>query len=70
MNKPTYQTLDISIRAPARGATTIALNALVIQLFQSALPRGERQDHVIAIMSMLRISIRAPARGATILGNP
>ena len=33
----------ISIRAPARGATMIALLFLLIFKFQSALPRGERR---------------------------
>ena len=34
----------ISIRAPARGATTKTYVAMAAQIFQSALPRGERHQ--------------------------
>ena len=37
---------EISIRAPARGATTNSTAFSVKSLFQSALPRGERQMDV------------------------
>ena len=57
---------EISIRAPARGATLIAdickRNGIK---FQSALPRGERHHHRGAGRLGQAISIRAPARGAT-----
>ena len=33
----------ISIRAPTRGATRVYMTAILPQLFQSALPRGERR---------------------------
>src|SRR5699024_3318813 len=35
---------DISIHAPARGATTMSHLQSVSQKFQSTLPQGERQD--------------------------
>ena len=37
------QTRTVSIHAPARGATNIAQNLMPFFLFQSTLPRGERQ---------------------------
>ena len=38
--------IDISIHAPARGATSFAITVLPNEIFQSTLPRGERQLHV------------------------
>ena len=56
----------ISIRAPARGATSInSVSCGNVFLFQSALPRGERQRILIPFIRSGLISIRAPARGAT-----
>ena len=57
--------LIISIRAPARGATTVQAETLQALEFQSALPRGERRDFFYCSFSGGAISIRAPARGAT-----
>ena len=55
----------ISIRAPARGATYNAVSPIIINLFQSALPRGERPMQRYLDADGKIISIRAPARGAT-----
>ena len=57
----------ISILAPARGATRTQSNTRISRpLFQSSLPRGERQRNRIMHADRQRISILAPARGATI----
>ena len=56
--------LHISIRAPARGATTFPATEWNGYLFQFAPPRGGRQP-AAGLRGHLRISIRAPARGAT-----
>ena len=60
-----YGDVKISIRAPARGATSGTPAFTPIALFQSALPRGERHclQFIVGIFKI--ISIRAPARGAT-----
>ena len=57
----------ISIRAPARGATNLPLPFEPPNIFQSALPRGERHFTCRLKGSCINISIRAPARGATFL---
>ena len=36
-------------------------------IFQSTLPRGERQDDLATVARIDKISIHAPARGATVL---
>ena len=57
---------QISIHAPARGATTAWLPpVLTATTFQSTLPRGERQVCLNEVISLPAISIHAPARGAT-----
>ena len=58
---------QISIHAPARGATQVAfaLGAVVNTAFQSTLPRGERPKIVDEAFDHGAISIHAPARGAT-----
>ena len=57
----------ISIRAPARGATPGFLpDDMVLGLFQSTLPRGERLPEGDVIYGDVKISIHAPARGATV----
>ena len=56
---------DISIRAPARGATRGRQPLPPEGIFQSALPRGERLYEPCSCLHTLDISIRAPARGAT-----
>ena len=43
----------------------IFISAMAILVFQSTLPRGERQKHDDRIISVRHISIHAPARGAT-----
>ena len=55
----------ISIRAPARGATSQHRSCSQGLKFQSALPRGERLASQCMIIGAVCISIRAPARGAT-----
>ena len=55
---------QISIHAPARGATAIRALLDLDTLFQSTLPRGERQGHCVR-SEYTAISIHAPARGAT-----
>ena len=57
--------VDISIRAPARGATFSTCGSLDFSRFQSALPRGERRIRNRIRNPVKSISIRAPARGAT-----
>ena len=55
----------ISIHAPARGATWQMPTSCRFRLFQSTLPRGERQKCVGKMGASAEISIHAPARGAT-----
>ena len=58
--------IRISIHAPARGATMLFPVILFsIRLFQSTLPRGERQYKLTEYDKEGAISIHAPARGAT-----
>ena len=40
---------------------------VVTVLFQSTLPRGERQDHKVKSFPLFEISIHAPTRGATLI---
>ena len=61
------QTNQISIHAPARGATAFLCQVgASVWLFQSTLPRGERPTYFVSYVLDLYISIHAPARGATI----
>ena len=59
-------TVEISIHAPARGATE---SRVILQqgytVFQSTLPRGERRVADSNKVEVKQISIHAPARGAT-----
>ena len=56
----------ISIHAPAKGATeTLPDNTITPELFQSTLPRRERQISGRITRNLLQISIHAPAKGAT-----
>ena len=58
--------INISIHAPARGATESAFHQGDLKnLFQSTLPRGERLIELQLHQMHLFISIHAPARGAT-----
>ena len=56
---------EISIHAPARGATVWGQVILRRYLFQSTLPRGERREKTMRTNDEIIISIHAPARGAT-----
>ena len=56
----------ISIHAPTRGATVVVLPLVLnVFLFQSTLPREERQILEGIEISYAEISIHAPTRGAT-----
>ncbi len=58
----------VSIHAPARGATIVALsNAISYRLFQSTRPRGARPMARAENVLPDPVSIHAPARGATIV---
>ena len=58
-------TEDISIHAPARGATSLHSAQLRDIPFQSTLPQGERPWELTMSHPLDPISIHAPARGAT-----
>mgnify|MGYP001654948226 CR=1 FL=1 len=55
----------ISIHAPTRGATLLIEKRLLMLIFQSTLPREERQSQDGYIFNPFTISIHAPTRGAT-----
>ena len=57
--------LKISIHAPTRGATRMIKIVGFIPIFQSTLPREERQQQNSTHQSEHPISIHAPTRGAT-----
>ena len=57
---------QISIHAPARGATHSVAFSVFSLPFQSTLPRGERHIFDGQTAKEVLISIHAPARGATI----
>jgi len=58
---------EISIHAPARGATlhTRGMGVTPRDIFQSTLPHGERRGDGATLFRQREISIHAPARGAT-----
>ena len=56
---------QISIHAPARGATSVKCFVIRMVKFQSTLPRGERLITANKLIRSFAISIHAPARGAT-----
>ena len=57
---------DVSIHAPARGATSAGHGRCLGQsTFQSTLPRGERRQAAQDPVAACDVSIHAPARGAT-----
>ena len=63
---PFFVYLCISIHAPARGATVLLRShSFDCVLFQSTLPREERQSQITELQNIAKISIHAPARGAT-----
>ena len=55
----------ISIHAPAKGATAPPVATIIIDTFQSTLPRRERRHGQHFMQLSGRISIHAPAKGAT-----
>ena len=57
---------QVSIRAPAWGATSIHHSCVRRLRFQFALPRGERRTALRLIEAVEAVSIRAPAWGATL----
>ena len=57
--------LYISIHAPTRGATAVFFVHCPMPLFQSTLPREERQYGILKSLLTTTISIHAPTRGAT-----
>ena len=57
--------LDISIHAPAKGATLFLTRLTLGSRFQSTLPRRERRITDLSLPSYIIISIHAPAKGAT-----
>nr|DAI02676.1 MAG TPA: hypothetical protein [Caudoviricetes sp.] len=57
--------LEVSIHAPARGATLDGLGRKNIGRFQSTRPRGARLSSGVSSMTTNPVSIHAPARGAT-----
>ena len=57
--------VPISIHAPTRGATETGAHQSNEFVFQSTLPREERQYSINTIRIICSISIHAPTRGAT-----
>ena len=58
-------TRPISIHAPAKGATQVWTGCIYKEVFQSTLPRRERQVDIKSKIRAEWISIHAPAKGAT-----
>ena len=56
---------EVSIHAPAEGATSYSDETTLIYEFQSTLPRRERPQAINKRLSRLLVSIHAPAEGAT-----
>ena len=57
---------QVSIHAPARGATDSEFADAHYLTFQSTHPRGVRQEREEFVLPRDEVSIHAPARGATI----
>ena len=57
--------LDVSIHAPARGATRVTTQTIGRYVFQFTRPRGARLPTASAYYCFELVSIHAPARGAT-----
>ena len=62
--------MQVSIRAPAWGATSNPPDTIRNPMFQFALPHGERPTRIRNFHSATDVSIRAPAWGATLLVWP
>ena len=60
-----FETIEVSIHAPAWGATLVAAAHWQPTAFQFTLPRGERHSDSASIRQALYVSIHAPAWGAT-----
>ena len=59
--------VEVSIHAPARGATTLEVRIWKKRnMFQFTRPRGARPTHAYAELKLNVVSIHAPARGATL----
>jgi len=56
---------EVSIHAPARGATTCTRFLAHLAEFQSTHPRGVRPEFTRRLRAGVSVSIHAPARGAT-----
>ena len=70
-HKRPYCTSNISIHAPAKGATMVSSYlAMIIPIFQSTHPRRVRLVVTFNIEFSNIISIHAPAKGATLLSRP
>ena len=64
-NAPTFATCEISIHAPARGATAVSLRSTMATLdFNPRSREGSDASDTLSI-KVFNISIHAPARGAT-----
>ena len=63
---PGMITREVSIHAPARGATRFARKAVFVLRFQSTRPRGARHADGRDDLGDVAVSIHAPARGATV----
>ena len=61
---------DVSIHAPARGATGDCSGTRISCLFQSTHPRGVRRASITEGAKRKVVSIHAPARGATDAFSP
>ena len=61
-----HSVYEISIHAPTRGATLSGSSSPWSILFQSTLPREERQIKAVEHGFSTHISIHAPTRGATL----
>ena len=59
------QAEEVSIHAPARGATRVGVRIRSDVLFQSTRPRGARHERIRETQERYIVSIHAPARGAT-----
>ncbi|CAP54000.1 conserved hypothetical protein [Gluconacetobacter diazotrophicus PA1 5] len=57
--------LEVSIHAPAQGATIGERQRQSDTAFQSTLPHRERRFHRFGVVVFLEVSIHAPAQGAT-----
>ncbi len=57
--------VNVSIHAPARGATSLPFVFASPTTFQSTPPRGGRRPLTTLLRTWRRVSIHAPARGAT-----